>query len=226
MKINSRNNIYKFIEQKIITREWPKNYKLMSENQFCLKFNVSRSLIREILKQLKKDGFLISSPGRGYFINPSKYWSKNISDSKRFLLDVQNTLLKKQVPLPDWFIENHNLKAEDFTSFIKLRKMNNKIFDIVYIFLNNKMITSFNYDEINKSVVDYLKKNFDFNSSYSFFKVEHANKFDIINFGLNDENNKLICKYSIIYHNKKDVIQCAVSKKQLDSFTFGYEAKV
>gem|GEM_PF-5818154 len=88
------------------------------------------------------------------------------------------------------------------------------------------MITSFNYDEINKSVVDYLKKNFDFNSSYSFFKVERANKFDIINFGLNVENNKLICKYSIIYHNEKDVIQCAVSKKQLDSFTFGYEGKV
>ncbi len=62
------NNIYKELRQKIVDRSIPPGTKLC-ENLLSKAWNVSRTPIREVLRQLESEGLVTSYPYRGAEVN-------------------------------------------------------------------------------------------------------------------------------------------------------------
>ena len=42
--------------------------RLSSESEFCERYNISRTVVRQAIKELKNDGFLTTEKGRGTFV--------------------------------------------------------------------------------------------------------------------------------------------------------------
>lgn len=57
-----------FIEDQILSSEWPSGTKLPSERALAGTLGVSRPVIREVLKELQADGLVEAHPGRGSFV--------------------------------------------------------------------------------------------------------------------------------------------------------------
>lgn len=76
MKQNSHIPIYKqlanYYRDKIIRQELRAESKIDSINKIMLKHGVSRETAKLVLKNLVKDGLVISVPGKGSFISPQK----------------------------------------------------------------------------------------------------------------------------------------------------------
>ena len=77
--------IKQHICQKIESGQWPQHYKVPSENELTLQFNVSRMTARRALQELTEQGTLIRAQGSGTFVATFKSQSslleiRNISD--------------------------------------------------------------------------------------------------------------------------------------------------
>jgi DNA-binding GntR family transcriptional regulator len=64
----SSQRIYSELRQQIIDRSIPPGTKL-TESSLCKKWNVSRTPLREVLRQLESEGLIISYPYRGFEVN-------------------------------------------------------------------------------------------------------------------------------------------------------------
>ena len=56
----------------LISKNPQREEKLLSERELCKVFSVSRTTVRNALKDLVKEDFLISRHGKGTFSNPTK----------------------------------------------------------------------------------------------------------------------------------------------------------
>lgn len=70
-KINFVDEVYKQLEEHIISGQWPLETKIPSENELCKMFNVSRNTVRSAIDKLKAIGMLVSRQGQGTFVNGS-----------------------------------------------------------------------------------------------------------------------------------------------------------
>lgn len=93
IETNAKNNkkaakysvIKKHICQQIETGQWPQHYKVPSENELTLQFDVSRMTARRALQELTEQGILVRAQGSGTFVSTFKSQSslleiRNISD--------------------------------------------------------------------------------------------------------------------------------------------------
>lgn len=75
-KINASEKAYKYIEKKIIEKEWVPGMKISSENQMAKDLGISRVSVREAMEKLVALNVLIKKRGGGTFVNdlsPSMY---------------------------------------------------------------------------------------------------------------------------------------------------------
>ncbi len=90
-KLNSSAKPAKYIVikqhicQKIESGQWPQHYKVPSENELTLQFDVSRMTARRALQELTEQGILVRTQGSGTFVATFKSQSslleiRNISD--------------------------------------------------------------------------------------------------------------------------------------------------
>jgi GntR family transcriptional regulator len=68
----------KLLEQ-IEKKNWPPGYKIPSESELCNIYGVSRITVREVLKDLVQEGYLIRKQGKGTFVFTPKFEPKLIS---------------------------------------------------------------------------------------------------------------------------------------------------
>lgn len=78
--------IYNWIKDKISTGHYKEGDKILSESQLRQKFEVSSSVVREALSQLKNEGLVTSHQGKGVFVNP-----RGSRSSFRLEFDIQQT---------------------------------------------------------------------------------------------------------------------------------------
>lgn len=77
--------IKRYICQKIESGQWPQHFKVPSENELTLQFEVSRMTARRALQELTEQGILVRAQGSGTFVATFKSQSslleiRNISD--------------------------------------------------------------------------------------------------------------------------------------------------
>ncbi len=80
-----------WIKQKIYNNTFKAGEKLISENQLCEKFSISRQTARQAIAVLEKEGLVLKKQGSGTYVNPifteTKTISKNIGLVTTYLDD-------------------------------------------------------------------------------------------------------------------------------------------
>ena len=130
------SNLYNDIQADILSGVFPDSFKL-TEAAICKKYKVSRTPVREALRQLETDGLIEYIPNRGAFVNGLS--KRDISD----LFDLRTLL---EVQAVDWAIKRMSIddieslrETLDFMEFYTLRK------DLDNILMFNSMFHSILY---------------------------------------------------------------------------------
>jgi len=66
---SASTKVYDYIMEKILSKEWKPQTKIMSENQLAAELNVSRISVREALEKLCAFGILVKKQGFGTVVN-------------------------------------------------------------------------------------------------------------------------------------------------------------
>jgi len=129
--IQIKNIIVKAIEDKIIV----KKEKIPSEEMFCKKFNISRTVIRQAVRELTLEGYLYTKKGIGSFISEQKIVDGMIKNIEGFYEDmtrkgykVGSKLLDKKIKIPDKKVSNLLMlnEKEKVIEIKRLRMVNNE----------------------------------------------------------------------------------------------------
>jgi GntR family transcriptional regulator len=97
-----------YILNQIESEKWPPNEKIPSEAGLCAHFKVSRTVVRQALKELENEGYLTSRKGKGTFVAGPKIVEGLVQNLSGFTEDmtkrgyrVTNTILEQRVvPAP------------------------------------------------------------------------------------------------------------------------------
>lgn len=143
LDINGRIPYYyqlkQFIIKQIESGEWHSGQMLPYENQLCMHFNISRTVIRQTLQELKNDGYIVTRKGKGTYIAEPEI-NENITQNlvgfyetwTSMGLEVENVVLELERVKPgDEVINALKLNKDDDVIVLKrLSKLNNKPYSL------------------------------------------------------------------------------------------------
>lgn len=126
-KMQSKDHIYNLIKDKIIRKELFPNTQIV-ESQLSEETGISRTPIREALKQLSYEGIITIIPNRGAFVsNPTPDKIKSVFECKKVLeaaaikIACTNITDKELDVLEDLYLQGAKAHAsKDFYMFTKL----------------------------------------------------------------------------------------------------------
>ncbi len=157
MKQNSSAKPAKYIVikqhicQKIESGQWPQHYKVPSENELTLQFDVSRMTARRALQELTEQGLLIRSQGSGTFVATFKSQSslleiRNIADEiqerghqhKAQQLQLKPTKVNEEIAILLGLKENDSVFYSEVLHF-----ENNEAIQLEQRFVNRKLVPNY-----------------------------------------------------------------------------------
>ncbi len=131
--------IKQFIIKQIESGDWHSGQMLPYENQLCQHFNISRTVIRQTLQELKNDGYIMTRKGKGTYIAEPEI-SENITQNlvgfyetwTSMGLKVENVVLGLEKDNPGKEVrEALKLKEDDEVIVLRrLSKVNEKPYSI------------------------------------------------------------------------------------------------
>ena len=77
-----------YILNQIESERWPPNGKIPSEAELGEHFEVSRTVVRQALKELENEGYLTSRKGKGTFVSGSKIVEGLVQNLSGFTEDM------------------------------------------------------------------------------------------------------------------------------------------
>jgi GntR family transcriptional regulator len=128
-----------FIIKQIESGNWHSGQMLPYENQLCQHFNISRTVVRQTLQELKNDGYIMTKKGKGTYITEPEI-SENITQNlvgfyetwTAMGLKVENVILGLEKNNPNKEVKDA-LKLDENDEVIILRrlsKLNDKPYSI------------------------------------------------------------------------------------------------
>ena len=143
--------IKQHICQKIESGLWPQHYKVPSENELTLQFNVSRMTARRALQELTEQGTLIRAQGSGTFVATFKSQSslleiRNISDEihERGHKHHAEQLILKSVAVTEEIAILLNLKNNEHVFFSQvLHFENDQPIQLEQRYVNAKLVPEY-----------------------------------------------------------------------------------
>ena len=125
-----------------------KDDKIPAESEFCAKYNLSRTTVRQALKILEKEGYIYKIRGKGSYISSPKIYQDRSGFSK-FYDDVKNLgkipaskILSVKVKKPNEVVrEKMNLSEDDLIfKLVWVRYGNDEALIYETIYLNYSLI--------------------------------------------------------------------------------------
>lgn len=162
--------VYNNLKEDLIAETYKSGEKLISENEICKMYNVSREPVRRALKKLKERGYLNSKQGVGYIVNPKEFYLNTTITS----LGIEHKGQKEVEVIEYNQITNHLtdlFSTKYLHSYKRLIKYDE---DIVYEegYLPFELFTDFNISICEKSILKYFKKDKGLNLSYDVKELE------------------------------------------------------
>jgi len=154
-------DLFSTLRKNIIEGKYERGYKLTEQN-ICSQFNVSRTPVREALRQLEIEGLIETIPNRGAFV---------LGFSEQEVKDIFELCKPYEVLAVRWAIEritDEELDALeetfDFMEFYstkndieKMMKINTHFHQIIYTASHNRMLS--NLLNLYRQYADIAKKN-------------------------------------------------------------------
>lgn len=73
LPISLQYQLYKVLFEKISSGSWQEGYQIPSERELCAEYAVSRITVREAIKALAQEGYLVRKQGIGTFVSSPKF---------------------------------------------------------------------------------------------------------------------------------------------------------
>lgn len=124
--MSNQEKAYRFIKEQIITGHFKPGH-LLSENQMCIKLNMSRTPIREAIKQLESEGLLTK---QGQKTSVSQVTLAELKDNFDLRSLLESYALEKNFPNLDQKLANEYgqkfqtiLTRQDWQAYLKLDEL-------------------------------------------------------------------------------------------------------
>ena len=172
------------LKQRIFNQEFP-NMKLPDERTLASQYQVSRSSIKRALTRMANDGIIFKKRGSGTFINPlylknesvfNYEEASNLGITDNFKMNgkrPKSKVLNFEVIAPTPELQRDLfLKADDFVYKIeRLRLFEEQPFMIETGYIPIKIVPELSRSQIEKSIFNYLQKNYNLSVTKSFLSV-------------------------------------------------------
>jgi GntR family transcriptional regulator len=156
-----------FIIHEIDRGDWLPEQKLPSEAEFCVRFDISRTVVRQAIKELQNEGYLETEKGKGTFITRPKIVEGFVQSLTGFYEEMVNkgykvtTHILKQELSPATRTVAEALEVEPNTPVItlsRLRKLNDEPSVFVTTYIPEDVCPELlEADLENKSLYDFLE---------------------------------------------------------------------
>lgn len=106
--------------EKIEGKVWSPGMQIPSEREMCSEYGVSRITVREVLKELVQDGYLVRKQGKGTFVTMREFkheLTSSYSLSQELEREGVNSNFKiigfKKFPAPEYLLDKLGITSED-----------------------------------------------------------------------------------------------------------------
>ncbi len=178
-----------YIIGEIDSGNWGPQQKLPSEAEFCEYFDISRTVVRQAIKELQNQGYLTTEKGRGTFIAEPKIIEGFVQRLTGFHDDMEKrgfhvtTYILKQELAPASRRIAEDLKVEVGTPVIvlsRLRKLNDEPSVYVTTYIPQVLCPALLEAELeNRSLYDFLEKcGLKIHTGHRYIGVSLANEYE------------------------------------------------
>lgn len=156
LPISLQYQLYNLLYEKISNGNWPEGYQIPSERELCNEYSVSRITVREAVKTLVQEGYLVRKQGKGTYVSAPKfeqqltsYFSLSQEIEKRGL-QSEFKVLEFRKEEPSFSLkETFNLSDGEYVFIIeRLRFIGNKVFAWERSIVPESMMKNATKDEI------------------------------------------------------------------------------
>jgi GntR family transcriptional regulator len=225
------HQLKEFIRGQIESGNWSPNWKLPSETAFCERFDISRTVVRQAIKELQNEGYLSTAKGKGTFIASIKITSGFVENLAGFHevfqkqgYRVTTRILKQEiVPAPPIIAKTLHLQINTPLIFLsRLRELNNEpsVYSDNYVpeDLCPRLI---NVNMENRSLYAYLEEacGFEIYKGHRYIGVTPANEYEASLLGI-AVGSPLIEVESVTYQRNGRPLECFHSLHRGDKTRF------
>jgi GntR family transcriptional regulator len=160
--------LMEILKEKVQQKEWTAGVQIPSEQDLCALYQVSRTVVRQALRELELEGVISRRKGKGTFISPPKISEGLVQKLTGFYQDMVERGLK---PVTKVLHQNVNPSTEKVAHFLNIEP-GTKVIDIQRLrFIDDEpiqLVTSYipyevcpslaSVDLTNRSLYEYLEK--------------------------------------------------------------------
>ncbi len=164
--------------------------KLPSEAEFCDTYNISRTVVRQTIKELQNEGYLTTEKGKGTFISQPRIIEGFVQSLSGFYEDMVkrgyrvSTHILKQELIPASHSVSHKLRVEEGTPVVtisRIRRLDDEPSVYVTTYVPQEICPKLlNADLENRSLYSFLEKNcgVEIFRGHRYIGVELANEYE------------------------------------------------
>jgi len=202
-------HVSNLIEKDIASGIYDETQKLLTEDEFIIKYNVSRNTIRRAIDLLVKRGVALPVQGSGIYLRKKRLGQpinlENLRGLTYYLGDrnVSSVVLDfKLMPADKKIVELMHCELDTPTYYVhRLRKLDNKPYCIEYSYYNKDLIPYLDNEIINGSIYNYirndLKKTINFIDEVISATVLTKEEADLL--GLKENEPAIICENTSMF---------------------------
>src|SRR5512136_2517600 len=125
------------LKEKVLQKDWSPGDQIPGEQDLCELYQVSRTVVRQALRELELEGVISRRKGKGTFISPPKISEGLVQKLTGFYQDMVERGLK---PITKVLHQNVEPSSEKVAGFLKI-KPGDQVIDILRLrFINNEPI--------------------------------------------------------------------------------------
>lgn len=211
------------------------NQRLDSERDICLRYDVSRTTVRQALSELERDGYIYKKHGKGTFVSPKRL-SQNLQGFYSFTKEMgklgkkpSSTVLKFEILTANNQLMNiMNLKDEELAyKFTRVRLADNIPMILETSYVPYELFPGITKDDLNKTpLYDILFQKFDESIEYAneTYLPVLANEYEAEILGI-DVGSPCLKITRATFNKDNIIIEYTVSIARGDKFKYSIQLK-
>lgn len=229
--MNKFKEIFLDLEQKILTKKYPPNTLLPSENQLIKMYNVSRETVRKALNLLRDAGYIQKKQGKGSIVLDVRRLNFPITGLTSFKelqsaqqIPSETTVVEiKKIPVSSSLSEITAWSKKQFVwKLVRQRRINGEVVILDKDYLLVDIIPELPQEEAQDSIYDYFENDLKLDIAYAQKEIAAdpvtPELLDLMD--LHPEDRHVITVRSLVYLADTRCFEYTESIHRLDKFRF------